>query len=336
MVYLLIYFTAVCLTHDASAASDPLNVLAELITSRSARQDSESSDDAGQEYFNTRTELLFADLQVRSTGLLSAQRFFHKATRFGLPTTEGLRFFDNYIVSYDRRLKNPVWVLQHWDARDFKKEKVTRRRLRNLYHDATIPEMFQATGEDYKGSRYERGHMMASSRNVCPAHFHQTYYITNIVPQFHDLNSGLMFRLECYIEYLAVRSKNMYIITGSLYLPPGGTHYLAVAGDDDEVTLTYSVIGRTRVAVPSHFYKVFVREHTDGELSMEAFLVENCEGSTRHVSLEHSRLDIDRDLPELEQAAGMTMFDIIDRTKIAKPHHTLHGFMENLLARTIR
>ena len=37
----------------------------------------------------------------------------HHALKYGLPSSENLRFFQNFVVSYDARLRNPRWVLEH-------------------------------------------------------------------------------------------------------------------------------------------------------------------------------------------------------------------------------
>ena len=37
----------------------------------------------------------------------------HHALKYGAPSTEQLRFFKNFVVSYDARMRNPRWVLEH-------------------------------------------------------------------------------------------------------------------------------------------------------------------------------------------------------------------------------
>ena len=40
----------------------------------------------------------------------------HHALKYGAPSSENLRFFKNFVVSYDSRLRNPRWVLEHITA----------------------------------------------------------------------------------------------------------------------------------------------------------------------------------------------------------------------------
>ena len=37
----------------------------------------------------------------------------HHALKYGAPSTDNLRFFRNFVVSYDTRLRNPKWVMEH-------------------------------------------------------------------------------------------------------------------------------------------------------------------------------------------------------------------------------
>ena len=40
----------------------------------------------------------------------------HHALKYGAPSSESLRFFKNFVVSYDSRLRNPRWVQEHITA----------------------------------------------------------------------------------------------------------------------------------------------------------------------------------------------------------------------------
>ncbi len=37
----------------------------------------------------------------------------HHALKYGAPSSENLRMFQDFVVSYDARLRNPRWVLEH-------------------------------------------------------------------------------------------------------------------------------------------------------------------------------------------------------------------------------
>lgn len=46
----------------------------------------------------------------------------HHALKYGAPSGGNLRFFKNFVVCYDARLRNPSWVLEH----------ITRSRPRGI------------------------------------------------------------------------------------------------------------------------------------------------------------------------------------------------------------
>lgn len=37
----------------------------------------------------------------------------HKALKHGAPSVDKLRFFEDYVISFDTRTKHPEWVLEH-------------------------------------------------------------------------------------------------------------------------------------------------------------------------------------------------------------------------------
>ena len=46
----------------------------------------------------------------------------HNALKYGAPSTEQLRFFKNFVVSYDARMRNPRWVLEHITTKQIRGE----------------------------------------------------------------------------------------------------------------------------------------------------------------------------------------------------------------------
>lgn len=102
-----------------------------------------------------------------------------------------------------------------------------------------------------------------------------------------------MTALEDYVTHLAKRSKEIHVVTGTAYLP------------DDEGRVTYKTIGRNKVSVPTHFYKVWVRLDANGRLSMEAFKLPNNGDVKLNSPLAPFRISIKSDLPNLERSVGL-------------------------------
>ncbi|EAW64538.1 endonuclease G-like 1, isoform CRA_b [Homo sapiens] len=75
----------------------------------------------------------------------------------------------------------------------------------------------------------------------------ETFYLSNIVPQDFDNNSGYWNRIEMYCRELTERFEDVWVVSGPLTLPQ-------TRGDGKKI-VSYQVIGEDNVAVPSHLYK---------------------------------------------------------------------------------
>lgn len=239
-----------------------------------------------------------------------AKEFFDGASVYGLPSKDNLKLAENYILSYDRKLKHPIWVLEHLKEGQMKL-RAAKRNESFFAEDLSLHEYFQSTNEDYFATGYDRGHMAPASDNKASQKLmDQSFCLSNIAPQLPGLNRGAWVRLETYVTHLARRSKNLYVVSGALFLP-------IETPDGPEVV--YKVLGPNHVAVPTHFYKVLLTEDKGGNLAMEAFLMANSPETTEEQKLSTFRINVIRDLPKIERASGLIFFDKVDRTRIERP-----------------
>lgn len=93
---------------------------------------------------------------------------------------------------------------------------------------------------DYKNTPYDRGHMTpAMDMRWDATAMRQTFLLTNICPQDHDLNGGEWRKMEEAIHFWARREERLVVITGP------------ILGKNPEV------IGQdNHIAVPRSFFKV--------------------------------------------------------------------------------
>lgn len=307
---------------QSACSMDPqLELLKELINSglgTAAGQNPLEANATNYQY-RTQIELLFAQLGAQVFASKRAQEFVTQASKFGIPSGDSLRYFDNYIVSYDKRLKQPSWVLQRLVPAEITKKVAVRHGSHTFCMDRTIHEYFRTTDKDYKTSGYDRGHFAPALDNIFDQDYlDQSFYLSNVAPQVPNLNrAGCVWaRLETYVRYVARRSKHAYVLTGSLYLP--SIH--------DSRLVRYRIIGSNRVAVPTHFYKILVSEEISGQISMEAYSVPNSPHVVNSAKLEQFQIDIDTQLPILEESAGLVFFDNLNRKRVAKPLGLQYGF----------
>jgi endonuclease G len=120
----------------------------------------------------------------------------------------------------------------------------TERKQGQFMPDPDLPPQFyKVKHQDYSNTGYDRGHMVRSEeRTASRADNDATFYTTNLLPQYHDLNAGPWLRLEEFCQYLAQRkNKELYIICGGVF------------------PKQYQTIGkRNNVAVPEQCFKIIV------------------------------------------------------------------------------
>lgn len=147
---------------------------------------------------------------------------------------------EGYTCSFNTSRLTPTYVA--WClTRERTKGKVKRTNFFDV--DPSVDKRYQVKHSDYSGSRYDRGHMCPSADNQhSQKAMVECFYMTNMCPQSHALNSGAWNDLENQCRSWARNYGTIYICTGPIY--------------DKK---PYSTIGNRksfRIAVPDRFFKV--------------------------------------------------------------------------------
>jgi endonuclease G len=143
----------------------------------------------------------------------------------------------NYI-SYNCARGGPNWV--SWNLN--KTHYGDAARSSSFYSDASLPSTcYHVVSSDYTNSGYSRGHMTRSEERTWSVDDNkQTFLMTNILPQYQDLNGGPWYKLELYLQDLAQnQNKELYVISGGY----GSRGTLSGAG---------------KVTIPTHTWKIVV------------------------------------------------------------------------------
>lgn len=141
-----------------------------------------------------------------------------------------------YTTSYDKKNRIPKWVAWHLTSDHTSGE---QRRLSNFIVDDEVPSP-RAELVDYKGSGYDRGHMCPAGDNKWGFEpMKESFYLTNICPQDHNLNCGDWNELEIACRDWANKYGDIYIVAGPILYK--GEH---------------ETIGPNKVTVPEAFFKV--------------------------------------------------------------------------------
>lgn len=159
-----------------------------------------------------------------------------------------------YMLSYNNQYEVANWVAY---ILDHKKLQNCVSRKDNFRSDPLI-NGGSATPEDYKGSGYDRGHLVPAGDMKFEAQaMSDTFYMSNMTPQAPRYNQGMWAQLEVLIRGWAYKYKKVYIVTGPI-----------LRGN-------MPAIGRiNKVAVPPAFFKVVVRQEANGTWKGIGFLMD--------------------------------------------------------------
>lgn len=226
---------------------------------------------------------------------------------YGFPQNGAeVRQYIGHALSYDQAKKTPRWVIEH-----LTKEKIVGiadRKHCRFKPDPNIPQIFSASNEDYLRSGWSRGHMApAGDSKYSSEAMQETFYLSNIVPQNYENNAGFWNRFEMYCRDLAHRFDDVWIVSGPLSLP--------VQHEDGKKSVTYQVIGKDDVAVPTHLYKVILarKKQSAETLAQGAFIVPNLP-----ISFQHQLPEYQVPLETLEKLSGFVFFPQVDKSKEVK------------------
>lgn len=104
--------------------------------------------------------------------------------KHGFPSLDNLRTFEDYVLSYDRRNRTANWVFEHLHKGNVHKVDGIDREKCDFTEDTSIHQHFRATNQDYKGSGYDRGHLVAAGNHrASQKAMEQTFLLSNIAPQ---------------------------------------------------------------------------------------------------------------------------------------------------------
>ncbi|KAK0646621.1 hypothetical protein B0T16DRAFT_327655 [Cercophora newfieldiana] len=176
------------------------------------------------------------------------------------------------VSSYDRRTRNPQWVVEHITPASLAQRDGDRKNSAFL-EDPAVPEKFRAKLKDYFRSGFDRGHQVpAADCKWSQSAMDDTFYLTNMCPQVGEgFNRDYWAHFEDFCRRLTTSYPSVRIVTGPLYLPKKDPA-------DNKWYVKYEMIGNPpNVAVPTHFYKVIFAEDgtAGGKVALGAFVLPN-------------------------------------------------------------
>lgn len=144
-----------------------------------------------------------------------------------------------YTLLYNTEYNTPTWVA--WKlTKAHTKGNITRSQ--KFFADPSIPRQYRVDFFDYR-REWDRGHMCPAGDNKWDEKaMYECFYMSNMCPQDHELNSGAWGKLEIACRYWAQAEGAVYIVCGPVYK---GTRH--------------RTIGQVhKVQVPEGFFKAVV------------------------------------------------------------------------------
>lgn len=186
-----------------------------------------------------------------------------------------------YTLNYAEDYEQPYWVAYVLTAD--KVFSTNSERQDNFHEDPYIP-TGSATLADYKGSGYDRGHLIpAADQKWSEQAMDDSFYLSNMSPQVGSFNRGIWAKLESVVRTFAAQNQAICVVTGPV-LTDG----------------PYETIGVNEVAVPNYYYKAIL-DYSGDEHKAIGFLLKN-EGS--NAALTTFAVSIDY----LEEVTGLDFF----------------------------
>ena len=205
-----------------------------------------------------------------------------------------------YTLAYDKKTKTPQWVA--WELTK-EETKGNHERTDKFLPDPNV-EGAKVVTTDYTGSGYDRGHMApAGDMKWSKKAMEESFYMSNICPQIHHLNTGDWNELESNTRKWARRYGSVYVTCGPIYNGSRRTQY----------------IGKNRVKVPDAFFKVILIQSPKKTCAL-GFFFENEAGQR---PLNEYLVSVDY----LEQTTGIDFFpalpDELENVLEAETHNSL-------------
>ncbi|PYN84657.1 MAG: hypothetical protein DMD89_38800 [Candidatus Rokuibacteriota bacterium] len=184
---------------------------------------------------------------------------------WGRPACSRVLFHVEYVLCYDVDRKVALWASYRLESADV----VDAQRVNAFRTDPRLPIDQNPSCDDYAGSGFDRGHTVPrSDMNRSLTAMVNTFFLTNMTPQRPNVNQGTWARLEDWVRAWAKLSGWVHVISGSVFDDDDDQQ------PDDPANAQLSQ-GSSGVGVPSHYYKVIIRETTPGQVEAITLLIPN-------------------------------------------------------------
>lgn len=212
---------------------------------------------------------------------------------FGLPSTGELLFRKGYVVSHDNWLKIPRWSAYHISSSTVRG---WTTRTDDFRPDKELKSWQRAELADYARSGYARGHMAPSAAMRRDKQTNsESFLLSNMVPQIGPgFNSGIWAHLEDKVRDWALARGDGWVFVGP-----------AFQETDNSGMIKFKLIGKSRVAVPTHNFMILVTRGGTGTMDAIAFMMPNAKAKNDKLP------SFLTNIKEIERVTGLDFLDAL-------------------------
>jgi endonuclease G len=169
---------------------------------------------------------------------------------------EQILYQGGYIMAHDADLMTSLWAAYQLTGQDVVNG-AGKPRVNCFRSDPRLKRGSKASTTDYREPVFDQGHM-ANDADLKDNLLEQinSYVMSNMSPQTCRFNRGIWLSMEHLTRHWALRYGQIFVTTGAIFDRDG----VAGRDQDQKAVRMRSNNGKSRVAVPSHYYKTFLRQ----------------------------------------------------------------------------
>ncbi len=189
--------------------------------------------------------------------------------RYGAPVCFQVLTGRHFTIGYSWYFRQPKWTLEIINRdRELVNDPEGVERLDNFRADTRIPKRFRAGLKAYKGSGYDRGHLVASAnQDLQDIQNSETFLLSNMSPQAPQFNRGIWRELEMEIRDLDSRASTLetYVLTCPVFY--FGETIERIGKEQEDFGIS--------VPIPHAFIKSVLAENKRGRHRLWTFQIPN-------------------------------------------------------------
>jgi len=243
----------------------------------------------------------------------------------GGPDNEDLLLQEGYALLHDMDLRTGLWVSYKLTSTDIAGA-VGKKRVNCFRTDPRFTSANTAIKSDYDEPIYDQGHL-ANDADMKDDLIEQvnTYMMSNMSPQHCRFNRGVWLSLEHLGRIWAKKYDTIYITSGAIF----DFNSRDRRDKDKSAGRMGSRNQKARVAIPSDYYKIFLRKEGDTWHSI-AFVLEH--NNAQHgITWEDTRPFAEASITTIEtieQHAEITFHPSLNRNQLVQSTDGSHWDLE--------